>query len=407
MFLITARFRATRSKCSKDKPGIVYYRITGPRPSDDGPRPDRNVNSNIHGSDKSILQTERNKIAEQLRLLYCVIEHHTDRQTPFTITDVSEDFRKALAGDRSMEKIISRSKCDFPFRRDIVSVGREFKTCFKFTPPVCTVGGNRTIGEYIRVQVLKLKNENRISLARSYSSTMSNLNNFINSDILRFDEISQSFIHEYSEWLKTITISKTTQSFYLRTLRSILYRADSDGLISFDSTWFRNVNTAIDHSCKSTLDKAIDRETLIRIEQLDLRHDSTLELVRDMFMFGFYCRGMELVDIANLTAENMKEGYIIYRRRLKGQIRKVQLISQAIQIINRYNRGNGHLFPLLERAGDVMFSSVRNSVAKNVKTIGQMIGYPQLSFNMNIGTWRVIISGINPADILQQQQKHI
>lgn len=43
-------------------------------PDENGKRPDRTVNSDIHSTDSSVLKTERIAILSQLRLLYCVIE---------------------------------------------------------------------------------------------------------------------------------------------------------------------------------------------------------------------------------------------------------------------------------------------------------------------------------------------
>lgn len=131
MFLITAQFRPSRSKYNAEKDGVVFYRITG-EVSEKGKRPQRNINSDIHAADASVFNTERAAILSQLRLLFCVIERRKDSGQPFTIDDVTDDFRKALASDESMSAAIARSRTEFPLRNEIVSVGHEFKGDFDY-----------------------------------------------------------------------------------------------------------------------------------------------------------------------------------------------------------------------------------------------------------------------------------
>lgn len=130
MYLISVSFRPTRSKGNKEKPGVVFYRVK--RYGAGEPKIERNVNSDIHGSDEGIIQTEREKIISQIRLLYCIIERRGDSKEPHTIDDVLNDFRKALVGDESMAEDIAESKAEFPIRRDIVSICREFRSAFTF-----------------------------------------------------------------------------------------------------------------------------------------------------------------------------------------------------------------------------------------------------------------------------------
>ena len=107
-------------------------------------RIERCVNSDIKGADESILQTEKERIISHIRLLYCVIERREEQGKPFTIDDVVNDFRKALSGDESMADVRAKSRIDFPLRRDIISIGREFKGTFQyvFTTPAKENGEN-------------------------------------------------------------------------------------------------------------------------------------------------------------------------------------------------------------------------------------------------------------------------
>lgn len=397
MFLITAQFRPARSKRNSAKEGVVFYRIAG-RAEGEGERLERNVNSNIHAADASALQTERAAIVSQLRLLYCVIERREDSNDSFTTDDVADDFRKALSGDESMNEAIAKSRSDFPLRSDLVSVGREFKSDFKFVDAEKADANDGNVCGFITTLTQSLEKEKRVSQAKNFHSLLANLKLFTDGKDISFKEIDQNFIHRYADWLKHIDITDSTQSFYLRNFRAVLNKAHASGLIGSTSGWFQEVNTKIEHPVKSPK-KELSPDLMLKIEKLDLPENSHAALVRDMFMFGFYCGGMELIDIANLTSFNIQNGVLVYRRRLKGHERKVFLGQQAMKIIERYkSKSEKYLFPLL--TDKTLFTSIRNYACQKLKRIGKAVGYPKLSFNMNITAYNSMLSEVNLSELL-------
>lgn len=400
MFSITAQFRPSRSKRDTEKEGVVFYRIIG-QAEEDGRRLDRNVTSGIRATDSSVLETERATILLQLRLLYCIIERREESKEPYNIDDIADDFRKALSENASsMREVIDKSQVDFPLRNDIVSVGREFKGDFKFVFPKQTDISIENIFGYIFNLSQSLKNEGRISQSRNIISLLANLKLFSEGKDIYFYEINKEFVNRYADWLKHLNISDSTESFYLRNFRTVLNKAHDNGLIGSTSGWFQDVNTSIGHSTK-TSDGKLNRDLMLKIENLDLSGNKNDALVRDMFMFGFYCGGMELIDLANLEYSNVKEDVLIYRRRLKGLERMVMLGEQALKIIERYKgESNKYLFPLLSKSESALFASVRNYVCQSLKNIGRAVNYPRLSFNMNIAAYHFIMSEVNIPELL-------
>lgn len=398
MFSITVSFRSSRSRENSGKPGIVFYRIASHGVNE--PRVERCVNSDIKGTDEGVLQTERERIVSQIRLLYCVIEKRKGSGSPFSIDDVVNDFREALLGAESMTDVIAKSRTDFPFQQDLVSICRNFKEYFKFIFIQRNEVNRESMFEYILDLSQSLKNENRNSLAKNYLSLLSSLRSFVYEKDIDFKEIDKGFILRYAEWLKQTGISNSTQSFYLRNFRAILNKANSDGVFGDISGWFDEVNTRI-HFTPTVPKGKLGRDILLKIENLDLKSNEQLSLIRDMFMFGFYCGGMELVDVAHLTEENINNGVLSFHRRLKGHIKKVLLGPSALNILNKYACESGvYLFPLLDRFRGILFSTIQNYVAKSIKEIGQITGFPELTFRMNVLTFNSLISGVNISELL-------
>lgn len=404
MFSITAQFRPSRSKRETDKGGVVFYRIMG-LSEENGRRTERNVTSDIRATDSNILETERATILSHLRLFYCVIESRENSKDSYNIDDAVDDFRKALSGDVSMREAIAKSQTDFPLRNDIIAVGREYKRDFKFVFPKQTDISAGNLYGYIFNLSQSLKNEKRPSQAKNFASLLANLKLFAEKKDIYFYEINKEFINRYADWLKRLNISDSTESFYLRNFRTVLNKAHDDGLIGPTAGWFQDVNTSIGPSNKIS-DGKLNRDLLLKIEDLDLTGNKNDALVRDMFMFGFYCGGMELIDLANLEYSNVKDGMLTYRRRLKGLEKKVVLGEHATKIIERYKgESNKYLFPLLSKSEYALFASVRSYVFQSLKAIGQAVNYPRLSFNMNITAYNAMLSEVNIPELLLKREK--
>lgn len=403
MFSITAQFRPSHSKRDIRQEGVVFYRITG-QTDENGKRLERHVNSEIHATDESVFRAQRATILEQLKLLYCVIERREESKNPFDIDDIAEDFRRALIGDESMSESIVKSRTDFPFRSDIVSVGREFKSDFKFIFPKQTDISAGNIYGYIFNLSQSLKNEKRVSQAKNFRSLLANIKLFGDGKDIFFYEINNEFINRYADWLKLLDISDSSQSFYLRNLRTVLNKAHEDGLIGSISGWFQDVNTSVTAPVKKT-DEKLNRELLLKIESLDLSANKQNELVRDAFMFGFYCEGMELIDMAYLEYSNVQGNLLVYNRRLKGLERKIVLGKEAKTIIKRYEgKSDKYLIPLLDLSENVLFGTIRSYVSRSLKVIGKAVNYPKLSFNMNITAYNTMLSEVSIPELLLKKE---
>lgn len=49
-----------------------------------------------------------------------------------------------------------------------------------------------------------------------------------------------------------------------------------------------------------TVKRALKRDTLRRLSDRDFSQYPHLDMARDLFLFGFYCRGMSFIDILHL-----------------------------------------------------------------------------------------------------------
>ena len=90
-------------------------------------------------------------------------------------------------------------------------------------------------------------------------------------------------------------------------------------------------------------------------------------LAHDVFSFSYYCGGISLVDVANLTPDNIIDGRLIYERQKTHGMINLVMLDEAKTIIERYatyqNRA-GYLFPILDKRKHVTPMQKFNRVRK-------------------------------------------
>lgn len=399
MFLITTAYQKARSRRRPDKPGKVLFRIFQ-NPVDGQGEGVRTVSSKIYGERESVFDMNRDDIVRNIRIIYVIIQDRTDAAQPFSVDDIAEDFRLAINGDESMKALVMRAQEDFPVRADLVSIGNEFKRDFRFVYPEPQAKSENLL-EYFTTLSQRAKNNGKQSNARSYSSTRSSLAKFLCDKDVQIASIDRPFIENYSSWLKENGVCDSTQSFYLRTLRSALNHAKEDGITTVDDALFKGLNTRVNFSSAKEKGDTLSRETLNKLLNLRFKDDPEAEMVRDMFMFGFHCRGMELIDVVSLTKSCIEDGKLTYRRRSNGLTRTITLDKSAREIISKYQTSDGkYLFPLSDMYRGLQQYSVTNIVRRKIKQLGNEIGFPQLTFSMNITTWHRLMDEFSISDIV-------
>jgi integrase len=100
-----------------------------------------------------------------------------------------------------------------------------------------------------------------------------------------------------------------------------------------------------------------------------------------LFLFSFYARGINLMDMLQLTTNNLDNNTLIYRRQKTGKQMRVKLPDEAVEILNYFTNSSPYLFPYLSKH-DIPKHRVRDvnsNVNRRLKLIGKAIGINELS----------------------------
>lgn len=392
MFSLSARFRKSRTPGAD---GTVYYVVRHGQT-------ERNITGNLRGKDESVLSKEKDRIASDLMTIYCVIESLLEENNEVSLDEIASTGTKAILGDNPFAERLTSYAGIYLISDEIASISKMFSDRFEKKRTLVPTTKDLPSGliGYISALTTEYKEKGK-PFAKSLRSTQLKFMSYLNNADIPIASITPDFILDYKTYLSD-NLSTDTVSFYLRTLRTVLRRAGKEGLQPDGFVWPASVNLTVSRTSQRSETYSLGIEVIQQIAKLDFTDVRRLDLARDIFLFGFYAKGMELVDVANLKVENLNGNILTYRRRLKGKERIVILGNAALSIIRKYHdKDRDYLFPLLQRQWMYSYTTVRCEIAASLKRIGHMLGLPiPLTYSMNIYSWQSIIRNANIAKLL-------
>jgi len=209
----------------------------------------------------------------------------------------------------------------------------------------------QTVEEFYQYLIYDLRNKGNVGNSYAYLNSYNSLKNFNNGKklIYTFGSIDTSFLQKYENWLHSKNLKETTISFLFRTLRATYNKAIENKATKKGKNPFETFKVG-KFSTKTTK-RALSKNDVLRLKNYDTSKTSQIrELAHDIFVFSYLSGGISFVDVANLTAENIVENRLVYKRQKTGGNINLKLSDEAIKIIHKYNdyQQNGlYLFPIL------------------------------------------------------------
>lgn len=349
----------------------------------------------------------RPEILHGIKRLYEIIEDLTDGGTQFSLQDVAERFRATYSPGETYG-IDNR----LVFRRDVARIGKSMKCYVEYIePPQQSYSSTATnvhvpdngataawLAERMNDLIARRKTGWSVSTFRNYKSAASAFSRFVScrdADSI----VDRSLLSDYRDYLVRQNLTEGTVSLYLRLLKSV---AMSAGIAGNGAEIFKGLIGSYSPAETMNRHQSLDRNILRQLSDLDLSDEPQLDVVRDLFMFCFFCRGMEVTDAISLRSADISGDAVSYRKRGNGVLRTVILDAGAKSIIRKYRNTSGdYVLPIIDRYGGVLLTSIRHRLMRDLKKLGQKLT-PQISltFNMSRYSWLSLSRQLSVSSIL-------
>jgi len=229
-----------------------------------------------------------------------------------------------------------------------------------------------TVENYITKHIQELRDSGKVGNSYAYLNLRTTLQNFYGKKLnFLFNAVDVPFCNKFEAWMRKNKFEDTTMHYYFRTLRATYNKAVEANCADREKSPF--VEYKLSRFSTKTKKRALSKENVMKIVNADCsKMREKAQLAHDVFTFSYYCGGISLVDVANLTPYNVIDGRLIYeRQKTHGEINLVML-NEAKNIIGKYSehqKGAGYLFPILDNRIHITPMQKYNRVRKLCRQI--------------------------------------
>lgn len=260
------------------------------------------------------------------------------------------------------------------------------------------IGG--TLNEMISAKIKELDNEEKFGSSTFYKGTLSLLKRYIKHDVL-INEVTVEWLNGLEKFILK-TASQTTVAMNMRNIRTIMNIAKQVGVIRESDYPFGRGKYQIKEG--SGKKKALNKKQLKAIAEYS-DGSMTTEFYRDLWLFIYFCNGLNVADLISLKFSDIQNGEISFiRKKTKDRTRDVKRIYAAItpemySIINKWGndpKKSIYIFPFL-KPGDSAWEHEKKKknltklINKRMKMIGEKLNLGKITTYVARHTYATVL----------------
>lgn len=254
--------------------------------------------------------------------------------------------------------------------------------------------------------------------AANYQSAWNKFSSYLKdkTNELTLMDFTANLVQNYVFWLLqdedsgNIDLHAGTQDFYLKNLKAMYNKViRNQRYLPPAGNPFSNLHIKVPPTRK----RALSKEEIKRLSELDLSATPHLESALNLALFLFYARGMCFIDAYNLRIENIKDNHIHYVRSKTRVALQVKIIPEMANIIHAYRKKDSPwLFPFLhenmQEPGEISAQSSLHRTNCYLKEIGEAQGYlyPLTTYVMRHSWATMMVEADTELSVISQSMGH-
>ena len=260
------------------------------------------------------------------------------------------------------------------------------------------IGG--TLNEMISAKIKELENEEKFGTSAFYKGTLSLLKRYMKHDV-PIKEVTVEWLNGLEKFILK-TANQTTVAMNMRNIRAIMNIAKQVGVIRESDYPFGRGKYQIKEG--SGKKKALNKKQLKAIAEYS-DGSMTTEFYRDLWLFIYFCNGLNVADLISLKFSDIQNGEISFiRKKTKDRTRDVKRIYAAItpemySIINKWGndpKKSIYIFPFL-KPGDSAWEHEKKKknltklINKRMKMIGEKLNLGKITTYVARHTYATVL----------------
>jgi site-specific recombinase XerD len=234
-----------------------------------------------------------------------------------------------------------------------------------------------TLSEWSKILIERKLLANKAGTAKWYADGVAALTKFNQGEDINLIDIDVTFLKNFEAYHLAKGNSKNGIGAYLRAIRAIYNAAiEEDAFEPFRNPFLKYKIP----STSRTKKKAIPKESFLKIRDLEYEFESPIWHVKNYVLVMFNCRGMNLIDLAQLRIKSIFRNRVFYGRSKTGDSLSVAITPELENILAHYTKGkkkNDFIFPIGydgSSKDNALYRARRKIVNKYLKQIGRDAG---------------------------------
>lgn len=273
-----------------------------------------------------------------------------------------------------------------------------------------------TVLGFLDERVKELINEKSIGNSNKYKQLKAMLLKYKTGEYL-FSDIDYTFLKGFESFLLARGSKKSNVHFYMRTFRALVNEAIRRELLESEqypfATQFHKNKYSFSHLKNDYDPKPLPMDDLERLKSFPVQQYPHLQHSYDVFIFLLRARGLNFVDLCNLTVDNLVAGRLNYIRQKTGKLYSIKVTPEMDEIIQKYI-GQVYLFPIMDNAplrATARYHHVRNALKvfnDQLKEISEILGFKKkmTSYTARYSYTNVLVQNNVPVPLIQQALGH-
>lgn len=260
------------------------------------------------------------------------------------------------------------------------------------------IGG--TLNEMISAKIKELENEEKFGTSAFYKGTLSLLKRYMKHDV-PINEVTVEWLNGLEKFILK-TANQTTVAMNMRNIRATMNIAKQVGVIRESDYPFGRGKYQIKEG--SGKKKALNKKQLKAIAEYS-DGSMTTEFYRDLWLFIYFCNGLNVADLISLKFSDIQNGEISFiRKKTKDRTRDVKRIYAAItpemySIINKWGndpKKSVYIFPFLKPSDSAWEHEKKKKnltklINKRMKMIGEKLNLGKITTYVARHTYATIL----------------
>lgn len=235
--------------------------------------------------------------------------------------------------------------------------------------------------------IAQMESEGRIGNADAYRNSLKSLKKHRGEFSL--EDVDVDFLQQYEKEMIEAGETITTVGFYLRALRAVLNVAiDKKKMLSRDAYPFGKGGYTIRNG--SSYKRALKKDDKVKLEKLKPKIEQERRALA-MWLFSYYCNGMNFADMAYLRASNIHDEVISFvRRKTMRTVREKKPIIVPIRdevrtILAKYGTHEPYCFGIIndEMTAKEQFWTIKQWTKLTNKYVNQVAKAAGISGKVN------------------------